>query len=159
MVEHVCHSWKKIFLWLAQANPAVPLFPYFDVMNERLGHVKYAQPCKWFTRHTGKNRNKILRFKLTWHAGRDDQDWQDFKSSASVQFEMCPNLRYPTTNYLSVSPCGWVCRRCLLPLSEMSRVPTHETRGNSSWSTPAPADLNCGRKTDRSGAWWGSPER
>lgn len=28
-------------------------------------------------------------------------------------------------------------------MSETSKVPTQETRGNSSWITPAPADLNC----------------
>lgn len=45
---------------------------------------------------------------------------------------------------------SWLRRQVgLIPLSEMSKVPTHETRGNSSWITPAPADLNCWRKTER----------
>lgn len=37
-------------------------------------------------------------------------------------------------------------QKCVSPLSDMSKVPTQETRGNSSWITPAPADLNWGRQ-------------
>lgn len=65
---------------------------------------------------------------------------------------------FKTNLNLSSRECThvWVC---LSPLSEMSKVPTHETRGNSSWITPAPADLNCRWKTERSGTWWDSHER
>lgn len=51
--------------------------------------------------------------------------------------------RYPREGRHAVS-----ASECVLPLSEMSKVPTHETLGKSSWRTPAPADLSCRGKTE-----------
>lgn len=57
-----------------------------------------------------------------------------------LQSEMTSMESVKTVHLKAASCLAQVCS----PLSEMSKVPTHDTRGNSSCITPAPADLS----------WW-----
>lgn len=72
-----------------------------------------------------------------------------------LQNEMTSMESVKTVHLKAASCLAQVCS----PLSETSKVPTHDTRGNSSCITPAPADLSWWRKSKGRGGWWDSHEQ